>query len=353
MLNGKFFLHATNIHTGGGKTLLSAVIKSLPNSESYIVLLDSRMELPVGTPSNVQIRRTAPSILERIRTENWLRKNVKVRDVVLCFGNLPPIFKLFGRVSVFVQNRYLIDKIQLHELPLFVRLRIAIERMWLSLYITNANEFIVQTRSMKKLIEQKLKKSVSVRLLPFIENANLHSRTFLSEENGSVEYDFIYVASGEAHKNHKKLIDAWALLADEGIFPSLCLTLSSVQFDTLLNEKCGAKQNIDMAITNIGELSHDEIMNMYIRAGALIYPSYFESFGLPLIEAAQVGLPVLASELDYVRDILDPEQTFDPQSADSIARAVKRHMKLESRPIQLLTAQEFLGKVVTNDNVDH
>lgn len=356
MLAGKFFLHATNVHTGGGKTLLSAIIKSLPNSESYILLLDSRMELPAGTPSNIQIRRTPPSILGRIKTENWLRKNVKAIDTVLCFGNLPPLFKLFGRVSVFVQNRYLIDKVHLYELPLFVQLRITAERIWLSVSITNVHDFIVQTRTMKKLLEKKIKFPTSVRVLPFTDNANqdlIISSNEKNENNENKKYDFVYVASGEAHKNHKTLIDAWIILAGEGIFPSLCLTLSRTQFDSLLNDKCDTKRITDLTIINAGILSHAEIIDLYTNAGALVYPSYFESFGLPLIEAKQMGLPVIASELDYVRDILDPEQTFDPKSADSIARAVKRHIGVQDKPAAMLTANEFLSRIVAKNNIGY
>ena len=38
-------------------------------------------------------------------------------------------------------------------------------------------------------------------------------------------YDFIYVATGEPHKNHKRLIEAWKILGRDGIKPSLCLTI--------------------------------------------------------------------------------------------------------------------------------
>jgi len=84
-----------------------------------------------------------------------------------------------------------------------------------------------------------------------------------------------------------------------------------------------------LKITNERYLSHSEILKLYKRVDALIYPSTFESFGLPLIEARQAGLRVLASEMDYVRDVLDPEQTFDPQSPVSITRAVKRFLGVD------------------------
>lgn len=64
----------------------------------------------------------------------------------------------------------------------------------------------------------------------------------------------------------------------------------------------------------------------YAETKALIYPSLFESFGLPLFEARLLNLDVLASDSDFVRDLVEPIQTFDPYSPYSIANAVIRHM---------------------------
>jgi hypothetical protein len=94
-------------------------------------------------------------------------------------------------------------------------------------------------------------------------------------------------------------------------------------------------------VTNIGVVEHERIKYLFHHVGALIYPSTFESFGLPLIEARQENLTILASELDYVRDIVDPEQSFDPYSPVSIARATKRHLNLKEPKLPLLSAVEF------------
>ena len=70
----------------------------------------------------------------------------------------------------------------------------------------------------------------------------------------------------------------------------------------------------------------------------------------PLIEAKQAGLPILASELDYVRDVLDPDQTFDPNSDISIARAVKRYLGIAEEPLPLQDANGFLDYILSKRN---
>ena len=91
-----------------------------------------------------------------------------------------------------------------------------------------------------------------------------------------------------------------------------------------------------------------DVQPLYRSASALVYPSLLESFGLPLTEAKACGLPVIAAELDVVRDVLDPVQAFDPLSPTSIARAVIRFMGIDE-PRTHYTPQEFLDRLDGRD----
>lgn len=57
------------------------------------------------------------------------------------------------------------------------------------------------------------------------------------------------------------------------------------------------------------------------------------------------GLPIVAAELDYVRDVVTPMQTFDPTSPVSIARAVKRFLGVADHPSPLLSPADFLRQI--------
>jgi glycosyltransferase involved in cell wall biosynthesis len=353
----KVFIHATNVHQGGGRSLLEALLQAIDDKAEFVLFLDRRMPIPENGLHNAQIKRIKPSILQRLRAERELGVTVGVGDTVLCFGNLPPLFKLPGCTVVFVQNRYLIDDVKLNGFPLRVRLRLALERLWLAKKMSNVSEFVVQTPTMKRLLELKTQGSVPVRVLPFAAGSDgdapdiqpLPAQTKLMSKG--YKCDFIYIASGEPHKNHRRLIEAWRLLAEDGVFPSLCLTLDQSRFAALYAEIEAMRQRHGLKITNAGELPHERILTLYGNAGALIYPSTFESFGLPLVEARQAGLAVLAAELDYVRDVLDPEQAFDPYSPVSIARAVKRYIGVADEPLQILDAASFLDRLVSGSRI--
>jgi glycosyltransferase involved in cell wall biosynthesis len=339
----RLFIHATNVHLGGGRSLLLALLKSLDDRVTFVLSLDERMPIPEGMADNVQIKRVKPSVIERFKAEKWLSRHVASEDIVLCFGNLPPLFKLSGHTAVFVQNRYLIDDVKLNGFVVKERLRITIERLWLSSKMSNVSEFVVQTPTMKRLLEKIIRKNIPIRVLPFVAEPKGYARQLAQVKvQDEIVYDFVYVASGLPHKNHRRLIEAWCLLAEEGLFPSLCMTLDEAHFVGLCSGIEEMRQQYGLKVNNAGELPHQDVLALYKRAGALIYPSTFESFGLPLIEARQASLSILAPELDYIRDILDPEEVFDPESSVSIARAVKRFIGVDEQVLPLLNAREFI-----------
>jgi glycosyltransferase involved in cell wall biosynthesis len=196
---------------------------------------------------------------------------------------------------------------------------------------------------MKREADRHLKTRSIVR--PFIGSEHRSRHEPQARESGGRHHDFVYVSSGEQHKNHRTLLHAWALLADRGCRPSLCLTLDPTQFPDLVKWIERHSRENDLNVLNIGAVGFDEIHALYVKSKALIYPSLFESFGLPLLEATQAGLPVIAGELDYVRDLIEPSQTFDPTSAVSIARAVERHLGIPGRQVHPSTPEEFIDDI--------
>lgn len=343
----RLFIHAPNVHQGGGAVLLTELLCSAPQGVSVIAVLDERMDLPEDLSAGVLVQRVRPTLARRLTAEIRLAKDVQADDYVLCFGNLPPLFRLRGRVSVFLQNRYLVEPCQsLAVLPLRLQLRLIMERTWLISRRANATRYFVQTASMQQLVKARL--GVGAECFAFVQE-NVRQASSPACVSAAPCFDFIYVASGEAHKNHLVLLDAWKILAEDGLFPSLALTLSfDATPDLVLHiERESALQSL--CIHNLGLLPHDRVIELYREVRALIYPSDFESFGLPLIEARQAGLPVLAPELDYVRDVVDPEESFDPRSPVSIARAVRRFLLGRRSSPVLKGARQFLACLVSGE----
>jgi glycosyltransferase involved in cell wall biosynthesis len=340
------FIHANNVRQGGGRTLLIALLQSISVKYNFSVTLDARINMPIDLSAASCIKWIGRSVLQRLNSELWLSRNVKKNDVLLCFGNLPPLFHSRGRVVVFVQNRYLVEQLSLRGHSVWSRIRIYIERWWLIHCAGNVDLFVVQTPTMKSLLRSRIKHEKCVVDLPFVDMNKGYARNSSTRTLSLSKYDFIYVASGEPHKNHRNLIDAWCLLAKAGVFPSLCLTVDEVAFPEICRWMKYKKAEFGLKVENLGSIPHAQIQLLYGNAQALIFTSAFESLGLPLIEARQAGLSVLAPELDYVRDVLDPDQVFDPSSPISISRAVKRFLCLKEPALRLLDAEDFIVQIL-------
>ena len=330
-------LHAPNVHQGGGRALLVPLIQAAAPFAGTRFILDARLGVPDGVAEKDIAARVSPTMWGRFGAERILQRTARPGDTVLCFGNLPPLFRLPCRVVVFLQNRFLVEPRGLSAMPWRVRARLAMERRWLQSRRSNADGFVVQTQTMQALLRREL--GVEADVIPF---AAAPSSAGLRPAQGD-EWRFVYVASGEPHKNHRRLIDAWCRLAERGVRPVLSLTLDHVRDSRLIAwiESRATAAGLKVVTSAAPE---GDVEPLYRDASALVYPSLMESFGLPLIEARARGLPVIAAELDVVRDVLDPVQTFDPHSPISIARAVMRFMGMKEPRIQY-SPQEFLNRL--------
>lgn len=339
----RLLIHAPNIHTGGGLVLLQAVLAAM-DSRLRWGQLDMRTRGFLSQSAEIQACYVRRSLMSRLMAEWRLRRTCLDSDVVLCFNSLPPLLPLRGEVIVFVQNRLLIEHGSLADYPLVVRVRIWMERVWGRLLQCRCSRYIVQTPSMAVSLRRWLRHDVPISIVPF---APLEPPVQRSRQDAvNLRFDFVYVASGEAHKNHINLIEAWRLIAEAGYRPSLALTLDPDVYPMLCRNIEHVAAKYDLSISNLGWLSNEAVDALYQAAAAIIYPSSSESFGLPLVEAAQHGLPILASECDYVRDVVEPVETFNPNSPTSIARAVRRFLGVPEGTVRIVTATEFLKEVL-------
>ena len=336
----RLLLYAPNVHTGGGLVLLKALLEAWPNDLAFIAWLDARARAELIPRVGSRVFWVNATVASRLCAEVSLTRTGNSSDTILCFNGLPPIFKQRSRVELFQQNRNYLGEVDLTTFSWRTRQRLRYEQALSRIFRHRVRTYWVQTPSMERTLYRWFgSREVDVRVLPF---AIERTRTELTPRVG---VDFVYVADGEAHKNHLTLLEAWKLLAEQGFRPTLVLTLAPR--DVRLHKEIEAASiTHDLRISNVGQLPHAEILELYSNARALVFPSLGESFGLPLVEANRAGLPILASELDFVRDVCDPVETFDPNSAVSISRAVRRFLNVRESPVKPDSPEDFLAAVL-------
>jgi glycosyltransferase involved in cell wall biosynthesis len=136
----------------------------------------------------------------------------------------------------------------------------------------------------------------------------------LRPREGLREPFLLYPANGWPHKNHRRLIEAFALLRRDR--PELRLVLTGSNL-----ERLPVKDAVDIR----GHVPGEELLQLYRRASALVFPSLYEGFGLPPLEAMASGCPVASSNAGALPEVLgDAPAYFDPNDPEAIAAAVSR-----------------------------
>ncbi len=122
----------------------------------------------------------------------------------------------------------------------------------------------------------------------------------------------VYPAKPWPHKNHKRLFEAFALVRRKR--PELRLVLTGG----------GRFDPVPEGVEIKGLVSTDELVSLYRRASALVFPSLYEGFGLPPLEAMACGTPVAAARAGSLPEVCgDAARLFDPASPDEIASAIR------------------------------
>lgn len=305
------------LNSAGGKTLLNIFLKKLKqNHIKFILFVDKRNNFFEGK-SNDYIIHTKASLCNRKKIYEKYYPKV---NIIICLSNIPPPFHINIPVHIYFHNDLLIDtsgsSLNVNQISLLL-----LKRLYIKLLNRRSYKWHVQTL----LIKKKLNKSINIpfdniNVTPFFQKLKPRQLKSISASS------FIYVAAYSPHKNHKNLIKGFIQAAHSTKKTlKLSFTLDSETTQTVLSN---FQVPDNLIIKALGILSKDILIENYCKNKFLIYPSLKESLGLPLIEAAQLGLKVIAADLPYTHEVIEPSLTFDPLSASSICDVILNALNL-------------------------
>ncbi len=138
----------------------------------------------------------------------------------------------------------------------------------------------------------------------------------------------MYAGNLKPHKNIEKLLEAFSLLEDKENYVLLIVGKAFENY-TVLDEK--EKQlGIKDFIINTGSLTQEQIIDVYNLADLFIFPSLYEGFGLPIIEALACGTKVISSNTSSLPEVGgDVIEYFDPNNAREICEKIKASEHIE------------------------
>lgn len=306
---------APNIKNGGGLELLLYLIEYIKTTYPNLkcrVYVDNSFQM-IQSNKNIEIIHMKSSF-QKIKLFS------KKIDNALYFGNLPPLVRTENSI-VYFHNPYLLvplKKLMKTSIKFFIKY--LLQQFYIIFFIKNINMVACQNKDIKEKFIKKYNFK-NVQLLPFFR---LCDKKVL-EKNEKI-YDFCYVSLAHPHKNHQRLLEACDIISRENISLSLALTIEEGHEDLIKKIKDINHKNI-VKVVNLGKLPKEEVCKLYAQSRCLIYPSTEETFGLGLVEAINMNLDVIASNLNYVYQSIEPSLVFNPNCSLNISLKMKEYLE--------------------------
>lgn len=159
---------------------------------------------------------------------------------------------------------------------------------------------------------------------PFYRPATEEEIAAIREELGCPEGYLFYAGTLEPRKNLDRLLTVWEGLRRENPrTPPLLLAGSSGWHSSALVRRIEALGSL--GLRHLGRLPRAELRRTFQGASAFLYPSLYEGFGLPPLEAMACGVPVVASSSSSLPEVVgDAGLLIDPFDLDGWAGAIHK-----------------------------
>ena len=144
---------------------------------------------------------------------------------------------------------------------------------------------------------------------------------FFTLDRAHTRPEVLCVSTLHPHKNIERLLRAYSRTArDYRLVLAGMRGFQAPQIEALIAE-LALRDDVDIP----GWMPREDLYGYYARAHAFVYPSTFEGFGMPVLEALAAGIPTACADIPPLREVAgDAALFFDPLEEDAIVRALDR-----------------------------
>ena len=269
---------------------------------------------------------------------------LSLQNTAIMFTTIPQIIYVHQSIPFCKDKRWIY--FSLEELKyVFYR---DIFRFLIGRSVRKADKVIVQTSWMKEALVDSygIPDSKIEVIPPSITNIPL-SEKGLSYEGGATN-KFFYPAGPSLYKNFEVIIEAVKKLLEQKYAPKVYLTIKgdenryTARIKKMLK---GLEDNFKL----LGSIPREQVFKFY-QTSILLFPSYLETFGLPLLEARLFNTPIIVSDRPFAREILEGYPNvdfFDPFSPDDLADKMKKYLESDFfsyTPLDVDREMEIINK---------
>lgn len=323
-MNKTVFVNATAATEGGALTILKQFLKGISkysNKNNLYYIFCSLEELKTYERENTKIINDikGKKWLDRIKWDlwglyNWGKKKDIRADLIISFQNTG--INYYGNVAQLIYLHQSIPFAEginwdfLNKNERFLWFRKNIYKKIIKYTIRKNSYIVVQTEWMKDAVIKQFNwnpKKISA-IKPNIKSIPLEKVPEIDFNDN--KFHIFYPANTAKYKNHELIINALKYIKDSKpeIYKNLIIHFT---FDSSLSNNINAvlinlikDLQVDEHIKCEGKISYERVLSFYKSCDLMFFPSYIETFGLPLIEAANFGMPILAVDMNYAKEVI-------------------------------------------------
>jgi glycosyltransferase involved in cell wall biosynthesis len=302
------------------------ISKKLKSLEPELQFVCPRNVIHTGLAEELQavrIGKLTGHLWEQIDLPRYLKRNG--RPILLNLANTAPL-------------SYDRNVVTIHDLAVFRN------SQWFSFGFRTLYRFmtpIIARKALKVLTVSEFSKSEIIDILKIqperidvIANAVAHNISVPAQDTFPNRYGryILAVSSLDPRKNFSTLLDAFSQLPQTDLKLVMVGSESKVFADPDLKRKASSLKNIVFT----GYLGDQDLAGLYQHAICLVYPSIYEGFGLPPIEAMACGCPVIVSDIPVLRETCGQAAIYcNPNDPADIAGQIIRVLNDEKLSVDL------------------
>jgi len=157
----------------------------------------------------------------------------------------------------------------------------------------------------------------------------IHHGPFVTPKAPRVEFGskkILIVSDISPRKNHLRLIQAFSRVQERSQSPLELVVVGYMrtvipELEDMLKDVARRRGNVN--ITFAGYVPDSEVLSLYAEADVFVYPSLYEGFGLPVLEAMASGCPVITSNVSSLPEVVgEAALLVDPYDVEALAQAM-------------------------------
>ena len=167
-----------------------------------------------------------------------------------------------------------------------------------------------------------------IRAIPLGVDAKFSPSPALEVERVRAKYRLpeqyvLYVGANKPHKNLPRLVEAWGIVERKLTAPA-ALVIAGYWDDRYPEARqIAEKLNLSGSVLFAGPVGESDLPALYTGATLFVFPSLYEGFGLPILEAMACGTPVACGRTDALAEVAEEAAVlFDPSDPSAIAEGL-------------------------------